>query len=470
MNAKEESITQLQQELKDVNHLFSGYDGDRTDDTTDVPIDLSFVPDHPKTFTEIYSQWRSVVKQLQDKETELKRLSEEMKDRAIRFDKQQEEMEQIKIANLRLVADKNCLLVEKAVDREELESSRLRCDVLREENDKLKLFGKDYLTKLFPNDQPDQKFDLPVVPATGKTSNIVELEQENEKLLAIINNLMEKLHQINRNDVEVPDNDIPVVSTTIVSQCDNYSAQKQQTENFLLIEELKQDNVKLQSTIHELSAEKNVHLCNRTLSEARYDILKGKYSEQKKENEKYVSIVKDLRAENENLSTQLSTDQDRLGEFVNHHRTVRRIKNALMVEVATLKQELIHEKAVNKALGCKFESLKSKHLLSRNSLQLTTSKPGDSVAKRSSHRNPSAQSSDRKRKSTTATEEASSMAKKRQPAGTVDSSGESDEDAIIDVGDEVNSGECDQSNIKLQYLSAVKTRKQARFILDAFQW
>ncbi|KAG4071044.1 hypothetical protein HA402_001481 [Bradysia odoriphaga] len=586
LNAKDELIATMKQELKDANSLFKEYmsgDSDKinTEYAADVDNDLPVVADHPKTYTELYSQWRSNVKQLQSKEKEckmlemeLQRVIEEVQEKAIHFDKQQNELERLKANIHKHIEERNCFLAEKVVSQEEVRGCRIQCELLKRENGRMKYFGHEYLTKLFPNDEPNKTANLRDVHVAGTTSNIVELEPHNEKLLAIINSLIEKLHGGNNEftkntvvdalstssastsfsdkSVEVSEDDLPMANG------DNASP-KSQIDNLLKIEGLQQDNLKLQNVKMELIAEKNLLLAEQSLFDVRYNFLQGKIASQDREIEKYVNIIEEnghankyLRDENANLSVKLSTLQNRLVFVEGQHRTLGHIKSALVVEVEALKRERALLKVANKTLVHNFESMKKSlgrtklelqmrrsdstecrvmiqrwkaaksedqsqcskismdeavqtdfesknhrghdadvcnETMNHNSgskennyshpLQLTNLEPENTIAERSSQGNSSDKSSIRKRKSKRVAQHAISSLtslcpKESQPKKArvsfvetvVDLSGESDEETTIDVGGVDN--DFDLPKIKLQYLTEVRTRKQAKFIHDAF--
>ncbi|XP_037044446.1 filamin A-interacting protein 1-like isoform X2 [Bradysia coprophila] len=408
LNAMDELITNMKQELKDANCLLkefmnSNCDKNNLGDIADDANDLPTVADHPKTLTELYSQWRSNVKQLQSKEEEckmlemeVKRVIEKVKENAIHFDEQQKELEKLKADNHKHIEERNCFLVEKMVSQEETEGCRLQCELLKNENAKLKYFGLEYLTKLFSNDEPNKTPKSPAVHVAGRPTNIVELKQQNEKLLAIINSLMEQLHGGNNElntvvdalatssastslcdkSVEVSEDDLPMANSSMHCQCGSGNADpKSQADNLLIIEDLKQDNFKLQNAKRELSAEKNLLLAEQSLFDVRYNFLQSKIDSQDKEKKKYVNIIeenghayKNLREENANLSMQLSTVKDRLVFVESQHRTLGHIKNALVVEVEAVKQERALLKVANKTLVHHLESMKKS--LGRTKLEL----------------------------------------------------------------------------------------------------
>lgn len=561
MKPMEEMITKMKQELKDANRLLEVYnksdsDNNDTEDKAEVGNDLPLATDHPMTLTELYSQWRSVVKQLQSKdeecktfETELKRLIEEVQEKADEFKRQQNEMEKLRALNDQHIEQRNCFLVEKFVGREELDSSRLQCELLKSENEKLKFYGNEFLAKLFSNDQP-------IASGTGRKWNIDELEQQNEKLLAIINGLMET---IKREDSEILDGNTAPTATTINgchesketpenglltagNQCHSDDTnQKQQRESLLAIEEMRIDNFKLQNAKQTLIAERNWLLAKKSLFTARYGVLNSKIALQNEQIQKLENTIeentytnKSLRDENKSLSMKLSTVQNRLDSVESQHRTLCHIKNSLVVEVEALKPELRNEKVANKNLRHKVEKMErslscveaelqmrmsdssecrvmvhkwsaervqdlsegnvSKASMDEssqtdfgngnhherdtdetmnNSAGTTKSEPPECLSRGDSS---SAKSNNRKRKPKNAGGDADSSLtsiSKRRPKKVarvecVDLSEESDEDAVIDVCGVDSSYEL--PDIKLQYLNEMKTRKQARFISEAFNW
>lgn len=401
--AKDEIITKLKQELKDANCLLKA--NEKSDDY-DIGKDKEVVNDFPLsenhslkpgvTFTEMYTRYCIVVKELQNKEQENRMLEvamnevvEDVKEKAIDFDQQRNELQELKAANDVFIEERNDFLVETVVGREELGNSRVQCELLKDENNKLKFFESEYSKKFISkpsNELATVKVEIPVIE---RTSNTHELEHQIQELLALVNDLIAtkiqntdmienlknenyelRAHKaVSSSTANVYHKSVEVTEDDLMLEGNLHSvdipSQKSRKENLLKIEELTQDNCKLRNDVLELTAKKNVILAESNLSNVKNSIRIDQIDELKEQNRKYDSTItehtianKYLKDENVNTKMKLSVAESRFEDLRNKHQLLSNTKASLVIEVETLKRELIQEKVANKILKTNLEMMK----------------------------------------------------------------------------------------------------------------
>lgn len=353
-DAADEIILKLKQELKDANCLLEKY----------VSSECGSENNHRSlTLTEIYTQYCDAVTALRNKDQEIeifqmemKNLIEDVKEKAVHFNEQRDELKNQGALNDKLNEEKNYLLVEKVVCREELESLRSKCELLKNENGQLKFYGSEYLKKLLPKPLSDGGVDVKAdFPDINGNS---ELEQKNRILLAIAHDLVARINGMKRDDNVT-------VTSTVKCEEDLLKIEKlmqanrklrnevlaaSREENSLKMEELRHDNNKLRNALRELNAEKNVLVEASSLFNAgsAYSQQQNEIREQQIEQyaitiEEHRTAYKILHDENKNVLMKLSTAENQLQQS----QKLSDMKSSLVKEVETLKQELIQEKRKN---------------------------------------------------------------------------------------------------------------------------
>lgn len=547
-DANNEIITKLKQELNDANRLLNGCEGNNeSNKENDDKFGLTLK--EGLTFTEVYTRYCEVVNELQKKAQENKILEMEMsnliidiKEKAKNFEAQQNELEKHKASNKKLIEERNTFHAEVVVAREELESRRIRCELLKNENDNLKFYGNEYLKIHFSlpsNKRPNLSPDFPTIPR--RSSSVVE--KQNQELM---------VHTLNDKNYDRRDDNGNVVDTCVSSSTnvcnksvavteDDFIAEgilcstdtsnmKMQTEN--LIQELTENNTKLQNEVRELNSKKELLVAEANLSSVRNAVRQQQFQSLEKQNQVYVGLIDDskiankyLRNENTNAKKQLFQAEDRLEHLLKERTLLLDIKKTLTSEVELLKRELSQEKHSNQILRSDLAMMKAYTERSKIETQLKIdnadcqallqtkilqrevdrcqSAPSCSSVKASSDipsnltRYPTirdvSQGNKKKflhslqlTKSETVAPKCSSSvpdvvnlkacsgpsqrlrSNKKARVLFVDLSGDSDKGEIINVSDDNQ----DRSlpDIESKLLSEVRTRKQARFIHDAFHW
>lgn len=196
--ASNDIIVKLKQELTDANSLLKTYhtgdDGSSFDNDIGI-TDVFPFDSHPlkkgMTFTEMYTQYRSIEKKLQNKELETKFMElemnvliEDLQQKSKRFQKDQIELTEMRATNTELIEERNSLLADR---REEMKNYR---ESLTAENDGIKSTLKFY----------KNEFSL--------LSNTIELEQQHRQLLAIVHNLFSKIEEIQNIPMEIDNHTI----------------------------------------------------------------------------------------------------------------------------------------------------------------------------------------------------------------------------------------------------------------------
>lgn len=560
-DAQEEIITKLKQELFDANRLLkecASVDGSNQESDGENSLTLG----KRMTFTEVYSQYCRTLKELRNKqqeynilEMEMNNLINDVKEKAKDFEMQQNELKKHKATNEKLIEERQNFLVETVVAREELQNSRLRCELLQDECNKIKSFGSEYLKKFLltmpPNELDNVNLNLPFIKTNSCS---VELQKQKRELLDTIRDLVVKFHETETN-YEIRDGNATMMANTCVTStanvCDQQNVSsvtehdlmvednsyireakaiqetKSREENLLKMEKLTELNKKLKNEVRQLNAEKSLIVAEANLSKVRNSICQQQFESLEKQNQMYVDMIDEAKVTNKYLSDEkanatkkLFTAENRLEDLQKEHRSLSDTKQSLTAEVEMLKKQLVQEKISSQSLRKCLEVMKTERLKSSTqikmengdseelvnttilqtgvvtmnssvedfspskkrtflqSLQLTKSQQQNSVSESlQSTSSPDVDSLKRSFNEVNPCDIASSSGLSKRlrstrkpcvPVTFLDLSGESDENEIINVCDDDDDDGNNLPKIKLQYLSEVRTRKQAQFIHDAF--
>lgn len=330
-DAQEEIICKLRRELNDANRLLkecANVDGNNEEIDGEDELTLS----KRLTFTEMYSQYCQVLKELRNKEQEYQILEMEMtiktndaKEKAKEFELQRNKLKKHQATNEKLIEQRENSLVETVAAREELQIYRLRCELLQDECNKMKSFGSG-----------------------------------NEKLVA-------------NNCVTSTDNLSSVTENIAIN---SYSREATDIQE-LKIEKLTELNRKLINEVRELIAEKNSIAAEANLSNVRNSIRQQQFESLEKQNQTYVDMIdetkitaKYLRDATAKAIHKLSTAEDRCEHLQNEQRSLSDAKQSLTAELQMLKEELAEEKLTSQNLRKCLEVMEMKPLKSSTQIGL----------------------------------------------------------------------------------------------------
>lgn len=252
LDEKDEVIARLKQELKVMNEMLEKADEENQERMID-----NYIPSanamHRRlksglTFTEICSRYFSLMEQVKEKDQDIGNLKlqfetvyQDIQEKAPEFERVQIEYKKAVSLNEELTRKIDDYIAERVVIRDELTNSRSKYGYLERENLKLKTSRNDLARQVCyllneiecsrggTSSEQDQSIssDMPaneVISSKLVTfNNIVEMQQNNEKLLLLVRDLSTKLEEMEeiQNSIDIE---------TYESKCASYEKRLQDAE------------------------------------------------------------------------------------------------------------------------------------------------------------------------------------------------------------------------------------------------